>query len=305
MTKKTAAKQIDPMATDFRALDVLTRVYRFRSFTRAAQDLDLNQSVVSYTVDKLRDVFGDPLFVTEARQLIPTPRCETIVGEAAELLQRFSQLAARNAFDPQESRAQITIACNYYERVLIIPDVVRAISARAPNMKIEIVDSSYLGHDRLLRMEADLLLGPFTQLGASFYARTLYDDHYVCMMDHRHPMADRALTLEDYLGLKHIYITYGGKWKSRYMQEIERNGYDMDICIRTSSPAGLQNLIRGTEFVATIPERLSRKIGEDLSVMPCPVAVPVTIQMVWTSRTHGSQMHRWVRDVIVECCRAL
>lgn len=298
-------KPIDPMAVDFRALQVLVRVYRLQSFTRAAEDLEVNQSVVSYTIEKLRGVFNDPLFVREARSLIATPRCEEVVTEALDMLARFDHLASARAFDPARTAGTITIACNYYERVIIIPDVVHAIRAQAPNLKIEIVDSSYLGHDRLLRMEADLLIGPFEQLGASFYGRKLYDDRYVCMMDPAHPMAGQDLSIDDYLPLDHVYITYGGKWKSRYMAELERLGYDLPVAIRVPSPAGIQNLIEGTHLIATIPERLSRKIGGGLHITACPVPTHIDIQLVWTARTHNAPMHKWVRELVFQQCRSI
>ncbi|NVO24946.1 LysR family transcriptional regulator [Donghicola mangrovi] len=298
-------KPIDPMAVDFRALQVLVRVYRLQSFTRAAEDLEVNQSVVSYTIEKLRGVFNDPLFVREARSLITTPRCEEVVTEALDMLARFDHLASARAFDPARTAGTITIACNYYERVIIIPDVVHAIRAQAPNLKIEIVDSSYLGHDRLLRMEADLLIGPFEQLGASFYGRKLYDDRYVCMMDPAHPRAGQDLSLQDYLPLDHVYITYGGKWKSRYMAELDRLGYDLPVAIRVPSPAGIQNLIEGTHLIATIPERLSRKIGSGLHITACPVPTHIDIQLVWTARTHNAPMHKWVRELVFQQCRMI
>ncbi|WP_394180666.1 LysR family transcriptional regulator [Yoonia maritima] len=298
-------KSIDPMTIDFRSLEILISVYRHNSFTRAADDLEINQSVVSYTIEKLRGVFNDPLFAREARSLIATPRCEEAVTEAIDLVQRFTQLTAARDFDPKESAGTITIACNYYERVLIIPQVVHAIQKQAPNLKIEIVDSSYLGHDRLLRMEADLLIGPFQQLGAAFYGRKLYDDRYVCLMDPAHPLAHTTLTLEQYLPLDHIYITYGGKWKSRYMQVLEQEGREISIAIKVPSPAGIQSLIAGTNFVATVPERLSREIGDGLHIAPCPVPTPIDIQLVWTTRTLNSPMHKWVRDLIVDQCRRL
>ena len=299
------SKLVDPLATDFRALDVLVRVYRLGSFTRAAEDLEMNQSVVSYTIDKLRVVFDDPLFVREARRLIATQRCEEVVSEAGQLLERFSVLTTARDFDPQESTETVTIACNYYERELIIPNLVHAIRAEAPKLKIEIVDSSYLGHDKLLRMEADLLIGPFVQLGSAFYTRTVYEDHYVCMMDPSHPKAKEALTMEEYLPLDHVYITYGGKWRSGYMQALEQEGREISIAIRTPSPAGIQSLIEGTELVATVPERLSRKLGKGLYVAACPVPTPVQIQMVWTARTHTSRMHKWLRGLVVRCTRGM
>ncbi len=302
---KPVSKPVDILATDFRALDVLIRVYRFGSFTRAAEDLEMNQSVVSYTIDKLRAVFDDPLFVREARRLIATQRCEEVVAEAGQLLERFSQLTTSRDFDPKESTQTVTIACNYYERELIIPLLAHLIRAEAPNLKIEIVDSSYLGHDKLLRMETDLLIGPFVQLGAAFYTRTLYEDHYVCMMDPAHAKAKTALTMEDYLALDHVYITYGGKWKSGYMQTLEQEGHEISIAMRTPSPAGIQSLIKGTGLVATVPERLSRKLGAGLFITDCPVPTAVQIQMVWTARTHASRMHKWLRDLVVQSARGM
>lgn len=297
-------KPVDIMATDFRALEVLVRVYHLGSFTRAAEELDLNQSVVSYTIEKLRGVFDDPLFVREGRQLIPTPRCEEVVVASGDLLAQFARITAAGQFDPSRSRDTITIACNYYERALIIPHLVHAMRAEAPNIKIEIVDASYLGHDKLLRMEADLLIGPFVQLGAAFYSRTLYEDPYVCMMDPANPAAAEPLTLERYLALDHVYITYGGNWKSRYMQVLEAQGHALSIAMRTPSPAGIRNLISGTELAVTVGERLSRHLGEGLHLTPCPVEAPVAIQMVWTARTHDSAMHKWVRHHVVQTIRA-
>ena len=295
-----AAHKIDPLSVDFRSLDVLARVYRLGSFTRAAEELEVTQSVVSYTIEKLRGVFGDPLFVREGRQLLPTPRCEEVVTEGGDLLARFTRLAAPQQFDPASSADTITIACNFYERALIIPRLVRSIRAAAPRIKVEIVDAGYLGHDKLLRTEADMLVGPFVQLGAAFYSRTLYEDPYVCLMDPSHPMAGKALELNDYLALEHIYITYGGRWKSRYMQYLEQRGHALSIAIKTPSPAGIHNLIAGTQLVATIPERLSQELGEGLHVTRCPIAAPVAIQMVWTARTQESEMHKWVRGQVVQ-----
>ncbi len=50
----------DIHSVTFKDLGTLSRVYRSRSFTRMAEELDVNQSAVSYTIDKLRKRFGDP-----------------------------------------------------------------------------------------------------------------------------------------------------------------------------------------------------------------------------------------------------
>ncbi|MEM5583208.1 LysR family transcriptional regulator [Roseibium sp. AS2] len=289
---------VDPMAVDFRALQVLISVHRLRSFTRAAEEMGVNQSAVSYTINKLRDVFQDPLFVRQARRLDATARCEDIVRQARRLTSEFRQLAAPPGFDPRTARQKFTIACNFYERVLIIPEIVHTLTREAPNLELEIIDASGIGHERLMRNEADLLIGPFERSDPHFYKRDLYRDRYVCLLDPAHPNAGAPLSLEDYLGLDHVLVTYGGQWRSRYLIELERMGKDLRVALRVPSPAGLERLVAGSTLVATVPERLSNAVSAGLRVMTCPVRTSVTIGLVWTSLNHRSPIHVWVRDMV-------
>jgi len=289
---------MDPLDVDFRALQVLVSVHQLRSFTRAAEELCVNQSAVSYTIAKLREVFQDPLFVRQSRRLHATQRCEDIVLQAKRLTTEFRQLAAPPEFDPATATQKFTIACNFYERVLIIPEIVHALTCEAPNLELEIIDASGIGHERLLRNEADLLIGPFERSDPHFYRRDLYKDRYVCLFDPSHPKADGDLVLEDYLGLDHVLVTYGGQWRSRYLIELEQMGKALKVALRVPSPAGLELLVAGSNLVATVPERLSKAVSAGLRVVDCPVRTTVTIALVWTTLNHRSPVHMWVRDRI-------
>lgn len=292
------SKGTDPLGVDFRALKVLIRVHQLGSFTRAAEELGVNQSAISYTIEKLRTAFQDPLFVRQARHLLPTARCDDIVTRATELTDEFLQLAATPEFDPSSATQKITIACNFYERVLMIPKIVRAIRHEAPNLELEIIDSMGIGHERLMQGEADLLLGPFERTDPHFYRRDLYRDRYVCLMDPKHPKADQILSLEDFLRLEHVVVTYGGHWRSAYLLELARMGRDLSVALRVPSPAGLEQLVRGSDLVATVPERLSQAVGTGLAVVPCPIRVSIPIRLAWTVRNHRSPLFIWARELI-------
>ncbi|TYC54120.1 LysR family transcriptional regulator [Rhodobacterales bacterium] len=291
-------KSIDPLEVDFRALQVLVWVHQLRSFTRAAEELGVNQSAVSYTINKLREVFRDPLFVRQARSLHATPRCEDIVIQAKRLTAEFRQLAAPPDFDPGTVSQKFTIACNFYERVLIIPEIVHTLKGEAPNLQLEIIDASGRGHERLLRNEADLLIGPLERSDPHLYRRDLYQDRYVCLFDPAHPKASAPLDLEDYLKLDHVLVTYGGHWRSRYIVELERMGLELKVALKVPSPAGLERIVAGSRLVATIPERLSKSVGADLRVVTCPVHTSVTIGLAWTTVNHRAPLNMWVREMI-------
>ncbi len=289
----------DPLQLDFAALRTLQVVHRSVSFTHAAEQLGVNQSAVSYTVDRLRKTFNDPLFVRQGGKQVATQRCGEIVRQTSAMLENIHELARPEGFDPARAEETIRIACNYYERVLLVPQIVSNISRAAPRMKIEIVDARGTGHLRLLDMNADVLIGPFLRKESGFYSRTLLQDSYVCLMDKSHDLARKNISLEEYLSLAHIHISYGGNWRSAYLTRLQEMNIELDAVLTVPSPAGIEQLVRGTSLVATIPERLAHNIAQNLVSSICPVRGEFEIGLTWTARTHSSAMFKWVRNMIV------
>lgn len=295
--------QTDPLSIDFAALRTLRLVYEQGSFTAAAQVLDVNQSVISYTIDKLRRCFGDPLFVRQGGGIAATERCADLVAEAIRVLDAFDRMTSPNAFDPSETNARISIATNDYERILILPQVIRALRRIAPGLAVDLIPSTSQGRQQLLRSEADLLIGPIRPEEEGFYCRNLASDHYVCIMDPAHPLAKEALTLDNYSTCRHAVITYGGNWKSGYLLQLEASGLDLCSVLSVPSPAGLDAMLQGTDIIATLPRGLAQTLRGPVHIVDCPLPAPFDIDLVWTSRTHSAPMHIWLRDLIVRLTR--
>ncbi len=291
---------VDPLSLDFAALETLRLVHELGSFTAAAERLDVNQSAVSYTIAKLRSSFGDPLFVREGGQQVPTQRCEQILAQAIEMLDMLTAMARPEDFHPESSTQTVTIACNYYERILLIPRIIARLRLQAPNMTVRVINALGDGHLRLLQRQADVLVGPFGRTATGFYSRRLYTENYACLMDASHPMAGAQLTVEEYLELKHLLIDYGGGWKSAYLQEIEAAGHQLIPTLTVPSPAGLAELLAGSNLVATIPRRLGQRISERLVFSDSPFRGAFDLSLVWTARTNASTMHKWLRGVILD-----
>lgn len=293
----------DPGSIDFAALETLRLVHELGSFTAAAEKLDVNQSAVSYTIAKLRSCFHDPLFVRERRRQVPTERCEQILAQAVQMLGILDTLVQPEVFNPGVSDQTVTIACNYYERILLIPRIIAEIRRQAPGMSVEVINSLGDGHLRLLRHEADVLVGPFGRTESGFHSRRIFAEEYACLMDPSHPVAGNPLDIETYLGLNHVLIRYGGSWKSAYLQELETAGLALKPTVSVPSPAGLATLLAGSDLVATVPRRLGEAISDRLVLCESPFRGTFDISIVWTARTHASAMHRWLRGVILKTCR--
>lgn len=288
----------DPMTVDFAALKVLRLVHAHGSFTRAAEALGVNQSTVSYAIDRLRKVFKDPLFVRQGAGIVATDRCEEIVAVAGRMVDEFAALSEPLEFDPANARATITLSCNFYERVTLVPPLVRRLRELAPGLKLDIISSTVLGKEQLARGESDLLAGPVQITEGGFYGRGLIGDHYVCVMAPENPLADRVLDAESYVAAPQVVVNYGGNWRSRYLVDLDAAGLSPNAVMEVPSPANLPDILIGTDLIATVPLRIARTYGERVAIGQCPFPAPFGIDLYWTSRTHHSAMYKWVRGVL-------
>ena len=64
---------------DLRLLSVFDEIYKSRSVSAAAAKLGLGQPAVSVALGKLRQHFGNPLFVRTSQGMEPTPFGEGLV----------------------------------------------------------------------------------------------------------------------------------------------------------------------------------------------------------------------------------
>ncbi|TRW99391.1 LysR family transcriptional regulator [Paracoccus sp. M683] len=295
----------DPLSLDFATLRTLCTVHDSGSFTAAAQEIGVNQSAISYTVERLRSAFHDPLFVREKGRQIATDRCRQIIEQVRPMLATLDRLARPEEFDPARTRQRLTLACNYYERLLIVPLLVRELRRHAPGIELVVINARGTGPERMLRGDSDLLIGPRPTVQTGVYVSRLCREDYVCLLDPAHPKADTALSIDDYLSLDLIDITYEGNWVSPYITELQAMGHRLRPALMVPSPAGVSRLVQGSTLVATVPRRLAHQIGQGLRIVDCPVRGQFDITLVWPPRFHADAMHQWMRGVVIGLRREL
>ena len=290
----------DPFALDFAALRTLRLVFAHGSFSRAAETLGVTQSTISYTMSRLREVFSDPLFVRQGAGMVPTDRCNEIVAQAGELIDRFETLTAQRQFDPAEASVEIGLSCNFYERVTILPHVTRILRREAPGIKLKVISSSAQGKQQLLRSESDLLIGPIRIEDSGYYRRSLLREEYTCVMDPSNPLARTPLTIERFVKAPQVVVNYGGSFRSRFLVVMEAAGHVPNTVMEVPSPANLPDILVQTDMIATVPSRIAQMFGDAVISVPCPFPAELSIDLYWTARTHVSAPHMWLRSKIAE-----
>ena len=288
----------DILKVDFAALRTLQYVHDLGSFSKAAHRLGQNQSTVSYTIARLRDVFDDPLFVREGNGVAATDRCSDIVAHAAKFLEEFQGVARRQRFKPASAEGSVTISCNHYERVTILPRVIRQLRHKAPGIRLRVLSSSAVGEEQLKRGECDILLGPVQISGEHMYKRKIRTDRYICVMDRKNTLASAEFDFDAYQSANHVVITYVGNWRPFYLDALEARGGMIRKVVELSEYGDLEGYIAGTDLIATVPSEIARMFSDRIVRAALPFEVPLEVDLYWTMRTHRSAMQQWVRELI-------
>ena len=300
---RPSAKELDQI--DLGSLSTFLTVYRLRSFSRAADRLNQNQSRVSYAVAKLRRAFRDPLFVKHAGGITPTDKCHHLASLARQVLDGAESLVQSEPFEPVAWDAEVTLSCNQYQRELILPPLIELLRARAPRVRLRVITATNRGEAQLQDGDTDLLICPTLARGQGLYRRKLLDERYMCVVCAESSWAGRDPTLEEFAAARHAIVNYGDGWQSGYMRELDERGIVLDQAFVVPSPVDLDAILPGTELVSTIPGRQAKRMGAELAWVDCPVPAPFQINLYWTARIHHSPPFRWLRERIAGIARSI
>lgn len=297
-----ANSSIDPV--DIGTLRTLVLVYDLQSFSAAAKRLDVNQSTISYAIERLRGALHDPLFVRSGNGVTATERCAALVAWARDMIGEIDGLASPAEFDPATAQGSVTISCNYHERQTLIPQFSTRLRAGAPKVRLVLLDAAGHGDVHLKQNRCDIVLGPVGVAGESFFRRHILTDHYVCLMDPANPLARGRIALSAYARAEHVFITHSGEWQPLYLEALKAREIEIEPVVSLPNHDSLERIITGTRLVATIPYHLARAMRGGLRVAALPFRVPISIDMYWSARTAKSGLHKWARGLLAEVAKA-
>src|SRR5690606_25951070 len=122
---------------DLNLYRVLDAIYREGSISRAALVLNLTQPAVSHALARLRDIYGDQLFIRAGKRMVPSPLTHAIIQPVRDALAALQQtLAAPTAFDPATNRKQIALGMRDIVETVLVPELVPLLEAQAPLTQI-------------------------------------------------------------------------------------------------------------------------------------------------------------------------
>ena len=287
---------------DIRLLMVFDAIYKTRSVTAAADGLDLAQPAVSVALAKLRNHFGNPLFVRTSNGMEPTPFSEGLVQPVREALDAVEKvLGHRGEFDPASAERSFRISMADISQLVLLPRLWEALRETAPGIRIEIVPMSSDTARLLESGEADLAVGFVPQLEAGFHQQTLFMQNFVCMLARDHPRIGDSLDLAGFEAEDHAVISSSGAAPGILEREIARQGITRRVVLKIPSFLGAAFVIEHTDLLLTVPRRLGDVLQGRGAFRFLPVPFPLPeyeVKQHWHERFHHDEGNRWLRRLV-------
>jgi DNA-binding transcriptional LysR family regulator len=289
------------VGVDLNLLKVLDVLLHEHSVTRAAERLSLTQPTVSASLSRLRVLFDDELLIKTGRTMRPTPFADSLTSRVrAALVEVESLIAARADFEPaRDHRTFRILATDYTTMILVRPLITRLVEV-SPHVRLVVEGGDVTAHgERLQRGELDLAIVPqwFTQ-NNELPSHVLFTDRFVGAAWRGNHDASDPLTFENLAELP--YLGYNlGPLDPIVDTVLAEMGSFHEPDITVSSFVIGPMLLRGTQQVAFIQERLLRQLGEfaELKALEPPCEFPPIVEtLTWHQRSTDDPAHLWLRN---------
>lgn len=289
---------------DLTLLLVFLGLLRHRKARDVALDLGLTQSAISQALKRLRDIFGDELFLRRPHGMEPTATAlalEAPVAGAVEALR--GALGMAQHFEPTEAQGVVRVAALDAEQAVLIPPLAARLRSAAPGLRLSVLP---LGRDMaveaLLDGRVDLLIGYLWTRPALVLERRLHEEGFL-VVGQTAVLGDQApLTLERYCAADHILVSPGGEMRGIVDETLARMGRSRRVVLGLPSFLPALAAAGPSEALVTLPSRVARAFaaGFGLHHVEPPIDIrSFPVSVFWHARNENDPMIGWlIRQVV-------
>jgi len=293
-----------------RALDALLIE---RNVTRAAARLHVTQQATSGSLRRLRQHFADDLLVPVGRGLELTPLGVALQPSVrTAILMLEATLATTPSFDPLTSQRHFRIALSDYAAIVFLPALMPLLAVRSPGVVCDFKPAGASAFHDIEQGGLDFGLLPSnwrlyqSSQPVGLRSIPLFDDDFVCVVDHAHAHAGVTMSIDDYAAMSHAIVRFGSGMRSIVEFAWANATLAPHVATTAASFATLLFQVPRTQLVATVQRKLARSFLPSLPLrtIECPIATDTLHEnLCWHIRHDADPAHRFIRDLCAEAGR--
>lgn len=294
-------KAIDIRSLDLALLRTFEALMQERSVSRAAGRLFLSQPAVSASLNRLRELFRDPLFTRTGQGVAPTARALTLAPDVSRILDDVRRLLDNlESFNPATATRIFRIAGSDHVSRLILAPLMRLLADCGSGIRI-VWDPPHAGlAHRLGQGELDLGVVAWLETPAEMRTQLLYRDEYVYVVRRDHPLAAGPVTLDAFCAVPQVFLGYGSSALEDLIDgTLARSGRWRTTQLALRSFDQIVYQLRHSDHAAVLGRRVVSHFAEHLAVHPLPFALPeYHMGLCWSPQADTDPGIVWLRATI-------
>ena len=288
---------------DLTLLLVFVGLLRHRKALDVAAELGLTQSAISQAVRRLRDIFGDELFLRRPHGMEPTATAlalEAPVTAAIEALR--GALGVARAFDPATASGVVRVAALDAEQAVLIPPLAERLRTQAPGLTLSVLP---LGRgaamEALAEGRADLALGFVWDVPEAISSAVIYTESF--LVAGRPGVLPQAptLTLDAYCAAEHILISPAGDLRGIVDDRLEALGRNRRIVLGLPSFLPALAAAAASGALVTLPARVATAFATGFGLVTAAPPLELRsfpVSVFWHRRNDADPRMEWLRSIV-------
>lgn len=293
---------------DLNLLTALDALLREANVSRAALRIGLSQPAASHALQRLRDIFRDPLLVRTGARMELTPRAQALRAPLAQALDQVRGLFVPDAFDAARSERPFRLMMPDLAVELLMPPFMEKVTRLAPNVRIDVVPwrGPAIFHAEFART-IDLVIS-IGNAFKGFHRQLLYTDSDALAVRRGHPVGAKLKRREAFLAARHVGVIIRGNSEDLIDTWLRTKSIERHISLVVSGYLEALHVAARTDLVAFVPRRLIAALSKQLGLIAVTPPLDPGIDeqfMFYPTRAQMDPGSIWLRRLMLETGREL
>jgi DNA-binding transcriptional LysR family regulator len=288
---------------DLNLFIVFEAIYAEGSITRASLKMNLTQPAISHALNRLRQLFDDPLFERQGHVMVPTPLARSIIDPVRQSLRGFEvTLNGVERFEAASSERSFSLALRDVLEASVLPPLMARVAREAPLVGLNTLQVGRRElESELAAGTLDAAIDILLPLSNDIRRTLLATDQTVVLVRREHPAVRGKLDLDSYLKLEHIQTSSRRRGPGLEDFELSRLGLQRRIRLRCQHYFAACRVVSQTDLALTMPERLARVVNQQFGnqILAVPLEMPsLDIYLYWHANVDSDPASIWLRGQV-------
>lgn len=286
---------------DLNTLVALHALIEEKSVSSAARRMGVTQPGMTYTLNKLREKFNDPLLIRNTNSMQLSELASELEAPLQDLFQAVNRIVYhRRSFQPQDCELQFRVFPGHGDQSSFISALFRELNQQAPQARLRIMPEA--SQEMLDQGLVDYMVWPSNTDGWH-YSILIHRARYLVIARPGHPiLEERQLDVEGLARYGYIAVEKGIQAESPLEQTLRKALSQRGLVRR---PAAIvvsfqtaASMVEKSDLISIVPEYVARQYGVECLAPPVDLS-PVAIHLAWHERIHRHPAHIWFRTLLI------